>query len=91
MTMFPPLTLGDAASRLGCRPWQIRRLFERGLLSEPARVGAYRVIPEHDLPTIRAALIAAGYLSGAEVAPPTIATASSPAGHRRHGRSGGGA
>jgi hypothetical protein len=52
MKTSPPMTLGVAASRLGCRPWQIRRLFERGILPEPGRVGAYRVIPERDLPTI---------------------------------------
>jgi hypothetical protein len=62
MNTAPPFTLGKAASRLGCQAWQIRRLFERGILPEPGRVGAYRVIPERDLPKIKAALIEAGYL-----------------------------
>jgi DNA-binding transcriptional MerR regulator len=44
MSESPYLTLGAAAQRLGCQAWQIRRLFERGLLPEPPRVGAYRVL-----------------------------------------------
>jgi hypothetical protein len=57
------LTVGDVAARFRCDVWQVRRLFTRGLLPEPGRVGAYRVIPESDLPTIKAALVKAGYLT----------------------------
>jgi hypothetical protein len=58
------LTVGDAARRLGCRAWQVRRLFERGLLPPPPRVGAYRVIPVADLKWVEAALKQVGYLPG---------------------------
>jgi DNA-binding transcriptional MerR regulator len=58
----PPLTIGAVARRYGCHAWQIRRLFERGLLPPAPRVGAYRVIAASDLPQIEEALRAAGYL-----------------------------
>jgi hypothetical protein len=64
MNDSPYLTVGAIAARLGCRPWQVRRLFERGLLPQPPRVGAYRVIPAADLPKVKAALCRAGYLVG---------------------------
>ena len=38
------LTVGAVARRFGVPAWQIRRLFERGLLPPAARLGAYRVI-----------------------------------------------
>jgi DNA-binding transcriptional MerR regulator len=56
------LTIGAVARRYGCPPWQIRRLFERGLLPPAPRVGAYRVIAVADLPQVEQALRAAGYL-----------------------------
>jgi hypothetical protein len=55
-------TLGRLARRINCPAWAIRRLFERGLLPEPGRIGPYRVIAEADVPVIEAALRAAGYL-----------------------------
>jgi DNA-binding transcriptional MerR regulator len=58
----PPFTIGQVARRFRVSAWKVRRLFERGLLPEPARVGAYRVIPPDDLPKIEAALRRAGYL-----------------------------
>jgi DNA-binding transcriptional MerR regulator len=58
----PPLTLGAVARHFGCRPWQVRRLFESGKLPEPRRVGAYRVFTPDELPRIEAALRQAGYL-----------------------------
>jgi DNA-binding transcriptional MerR regulator len=57
-----PLTIGAVAERLGVQPWQVRRLYERGLLPPAARVGAYRVVAPSELPVIRRALVAAGYL-----------------------------
>lgn len=56
------LTVGSAAQRLGVAPWQVRRLFERGLLPPAARVGAYRVIRVDDLAGVECALRQAGYL-----------------------------
>jgi DNA-binding transcriptional MerR regulator len=58
----PVLTIGAVARLLGCRPWQLRRLYERGLLPPAPRVGAYRVIPRRELPKVEAALRQAGYL-----------------------------
>ena len=60
--MNTPFTIGGAASRLGVAPWQIRRLYERGILPPAARVGAYRVIDPDDLPKIETALCDAGYV-----------------------------
>ena len=57
-----PITIGRAATLLGVKPWQVRRVFERGALPEPARVGAYRVVTEGDLPIIKSALQRLGYL-----------------------------
>ena len=56
------LSIGDVAKRLGCEGWEVRRVFTRGLLPEPARVAGYRAIPEQYIPTIKAALVKAGYL-----------------------------
>jgi DNA-binding transcriptional MerR regulator len=57
------LTIGTVARRYGCSAWQVRRLFERGLLPPAPRVGAYRVIAASDLPLVEKALREAGYLS----------------------------
>jgi DNA-binding transcriptional MerR regulator len=62
LTTPTAVTVGEAARRLGCRPWQIRRLFERGLLPPAARLGTYRVISESDLPKVEDALKRVGYL-----------------------------
>jgi hypothetical protein len=59
---YKPLSIGDVALALGCRPWQIRRVIGRGLIAEPPRVGPYRVFVTGDLPRIRAALKEAGYV-----------------------------
>jgi DNA-binding transcriptional MerR regulator len=58
----PYLTIGTVARRYGCPAWQVRRLFERGLLPPAPRVGAYRVIAAGDLPVVEKALREAGYL-----------------------------
>jgi DNA-binding transcriptional MerR regulator len=66
----PPITLGTISRRTGLPVWKIRRVFERGLLPEPQRVGAYRVIDEADYHKVEAVLRSAGYLPAqkAEVA-----------------------
>jgi hypothetical protein len=56
------LTLGAVAKRYGLSVWKVRRIFERGLLPEPARVGAYRVVAVDEVPRVEAALREAGYL-----------------------------
>ena len=56
------LTIGAVAKHFGCPAWQVRRLFERGLLPQAPRVGAYRVIANNDLPVVGEALRRAGYL-----------------------------
>jgi DNA-binding transcriptional MerR regulator len=60
--MNTPLTIGAVADRFGVPAWQVRRLFERGILPPAARVGAYRVINPADLPKVGEALRQAGYL-----------------------------
>jgi hypothetical protein len=62
MSLVPWYTLGAVAKLYGVRVWQVRRLYERRLLPEPGRVGAYRVVTSDELPKIEAALRAAGYL-----------------------------
>lgn len=56
------LLLGEAADRLGVEVWQLRRLFERGLLPAARRIGPFRVLAARDLPRIKKALCGAGYL-----------------------------
>jgi DNA-binding transcriptional MerR regulator len=63
-----PLTIGAVAEHFGVSPWQVRRLFERGMLLPAARVGAYRVVESSDLPEIKKALQNAGYLPRHEAA-----------------------
>ena len=57
-------TLGDVAKHFNVPTWTVRRIFERRLLPEPGRLGAYRVVSAEDLPKIEAALRRAGYLPG---------------------------
>ena len=57
------LSLGQVAKRLGCRTWQVARLFERGLLPDPPRVGIQRVVLVSELPLVMAKLHEAGYLT----------------------------
>jgi hypothetical protein len=61
-TTTPYLTLGQVARHFGCQLWQVRRVFERGLLEEPARVGAFRVIAREELHRLERALREGGYL-----------------------------
>jgi DNA-binding transcriptional MerR regulator len=66
--MSKSLTIGAVADRFGVAAWQVRRLYERGILPPADRVGPYRVIDAADLPKVGAALRQAGYL-GTENAP----------------------
>jgi DNA-binding transcriptional MerR regulator len=65
----PPLTVGAVAKHFGVHPWQVRRVYERGLLPPAARVGAYRIIAVADLPLVEAALRQAGYLAAESEVP----------------------
>jgi hypothetical protein len=56
------LATGEAATLLGCKDWLAGRVYRRGLLAEPARAGRLRLIRRADLPELRRALVAAGYL-----------------------------
>lgn len=58
----PYLTIGRVAEHFGCQKWQVRRLFERDLLPQAPRIGAYRVIAVSDLPCVEKTLRQAGYL-----------------------------
>ena len=61
-------TLGDLARENKIPIWKVRRLFERGLLPEPPRIGRYRVVPTEDIPKVVKALRDAGYLPVADAA-----------------------
>jgi DNA-binding transcriptional MerR regulator len=63
------MTLGQVAARFGVQVWQVRRLYERGLLPPAVRVGAYRTVTETELPAIEQALRQAGYLKSTTAAP----------------------
>ncbi len=68
------LPLGQVADKISretghaVKQWQVRRLFERGILPPAERIASYRVIAEGDLPKIIEALRTAGYLPEREVA-----------------------
>jgi len=57
------LTLGQIATRFGCQLWQVRRLYERGLLPEPERIGRTRIVRREDLPRIEKLLRESGYVA----------------------------
>ena len=63
-TVPPTFTAGQICKLYGILPWQLKQALVRGFLSEPPRVGPYRVWFEADLPRVREALIRAGYLHG---------------------------
>src|SRR2546423_41486 len=52
------------------RPWQVRRIYEKGLLPDPPRAGMYRMILPAALPAVEAALRRLGYLPGADAGRP---------------------
>ena len=51
---------------LGVEEWQIRRLFELGILSEPPKFGGKRAIPPTLIPQIVEALNDRGWLATSE-------------------------
>lgn len=56
------LTVGQVAEHFRVAPWKVGRLFERGLLPSPTKVGPYRVVAESDLAAVEDALRRGGYL-----------------------------
>lgn len=60
-------TVGDLARMFDCPEWAVRRLFTRGLIREPARLGPYRLIPNEQVGAVEQALRAAGYIRAAEL------------------------
>jgi excisionase family DNA binding protein len=62
LTAKDVLSVGEAASLLGCKDWHLQRLFARGLVAEPARAGRQRLIERRTLPALQKALLEAGYL-----------------------------
>lgn len=61
--MQSTLTTGDVSQRVAVPAWRILAAIRRGFLDEPPRVARYRIWSEDDLPRVRAALVAAGYLA----------------------------
>ena len=67
---FTTRELGDhLGRRYGCDvpTWKVRRLFELGILPEPAKFGRNRVILPQDVPKVIAALRARGWLPSEEL------------------------
>jgi len=62
------LTLGTVAAHFGVPSWRMLATIKRGFLAEPKRMSTYRVFSPSDLPAIKEALIAAGYLRREEQA-----------------------
>jgi hypothetical protein len=60
--MSEQMILGAVAAHFGCRPWQVRRLYERGILPPARRIGLHRVVAPDELPQIETALRVARYL-----------------------------
>ena len=56
------LSIGQVAARLGVKAHNLRRVFTRGFLPEPPRIGTYRLFNEADLPLIKEGLQRAGFL-----------------------------
>jgi hypothetical protein len=60
------LTIGQVGDELKVQSWKVRRLYERGLLPEPPRLGRNRWIARSSLSAVREALLAHGYLKPAQ-------------------------
>jgi DNA-binding transcriptional MerR regulator len=58
----PYYTLGEISRMTGATVWQVRRLYERGLLPPAERIGLYRVVRAEELPRVVEALRQADYL-----------------------------
>ncbi len=67
--MSHSITTGMISKRFNVPVWQVLQAIRRGFLPEPPRVGVYRVWAEGDLPSVRVALVRAGYLREAGEVP----------------------
>ena len=56
-------TTKQVADLYGVEPWRVRRLFELGILDEPARLGGKRIICQGLLVEIAVALRERGWLN----------------------------
>jgi DNA-binding transcriptional MerR regulator len=63
MQRKPYYTLGEIAREYGATVWQVRRLFERGILPPAERIGMYRVVRAEDLRKVVEGLRNAGYIA----------------------------
>jgi hypothetical protein len=57
------LTTAQVAQRLGVPLWWLRSMLHRKVLAAPAKLGPTFVWTAADLPRVRQALVAEGYLS----------------------------
>ena len=62
LTAAPTLTTGEIAKACGADRWQVLAAIRRGFLGEPGRLGPFRLWSDADVPRVKVALIAAGYL-----------------------------
>ena len=58
----PVTTTGAIADALGVQSWRVARLFELGILPEPARLSGRRIIPKEMVPYVVDALRNRGWL-----------------------------
>ena len=64
--MSSPMTLGEVATHFHIQLWQVRSLYQRGLLPPAQRIGRFRIVDASELPKLESALRAAGYLRSTE-------------------------
>ncbi len=62
------ITCDHAPSGMAICEWQVRRIFELGILPEPSKFAGKRVIDRRDIPAIVIALQHRGWLPKPEVA-----------------------
>ncbi len=55
-------TTRELADILGAKEWQVRRVFELGIVEEPPRFGGKRAIPRETIPQVVDALRLRGWL-----------------------------
>ena len=59
----PYVTIGELGDLVQVQTWRIARLFELGIVEEPARVGGRRLIPKSLIPRIVCALQDRGWVA----------------------------
>jgi excisionase family DNA binding protein len=72
-TIDEVMGVGEAARRLGVDTWELRRLYEKGQLPDPPRIGRHRLIRGSELPRLRDLLREAGKIKDGDPDRPSAA------------------